>query len=136
MAGAALGKVFTYMNGGVEFRAGWNIPRNFGGSLIRPAGSTRLAVGRDFILFGFGAVNARLVARDIFLDGNSFAHSHSIDKNGLVADLAAGVAINLRYLMVTWTQVLRTKEFTGQEKKHSFGAIALSFSFPFDLSGS
>ena len=132
--GGALGNVYTYLNTGMEIRAGWNIPADFGVSLIRPAGSTRLSIGKDFALFGFGAVNGRLVLRDIFLDGNTFADSHSIDKKPFVADLAAGIALQFRNLMVTWTEVLRTREFRDQGDDHSFGAIAISFSFPFDFS--
>jgi hypothetical protein len=46
--GGAIGNVSTYLNGGIEMRLGWNIPRNFGVSLIRPAGSTRLSVDDNF----------------------------------------------------------------------------------------
>jgi hypothetical protein len=78
--GGALGNVQTYLNGGVELRFGWNVPNNFGVSLIRPAGSTRLSVDDDFSLFIFGAFDGRAVLHDIFLDGNTFAESHSIKK--------------------------------------------------------
>jgi hypothetical protein len=131
--GGALGNVYTYLNTGIEIRAGWNIPADFGVSLIRPAGSTRIAIGNEFCMFGFGAVNGRLVVRDIFLDGNTFRESHSIGKKPFVSDLAAGIALQFRNMMLTWTQILRTKEFRGQDNDHSFGAIALSFSYPLGL---
>lgn len=131
--GGALGNVYTYLNGGMEARVGWNIPKYFGVSLIRPAGSTRLVIWKDFSIFGFGAVNGKAVARDIFLDGNTFRDSHSIDKKYFVADIAGGLAVNYRNIILTWTQVLRTREFRGQENNHSFGALALSYSVPFDL---
>jgi lipid A 3-O-deacylase len=132
-AGGALGNVYTYLNTGLEIRMGWNLPKDFGVSLIRPAGSTRLSIGKDFALFGFGAVNGRLVIRDIFLDGNTFRDSHSVDKEPFVADLAAGIAMQFGNVMLTWTEVMRTREFRGQGTSHSFGAIALSFSYPFDF---
>lgn len=133
-AGGALGNVYTYLNAGLEIRIGWDIPEDFGVSLIRPAGSTRLSIGKDFSLFGFGAVNGRLVMQNIFLDGNTFRDSHSVDKEPFVADLAAGIAMQYRNLMITFTEALRTREFKGQKTDHSFGAIALSFSYPFDFS--
>jgi hypothetical protein len=132
-AGAAVGNVHTYLNGGFEIRAGWNIPRHFGVSIIRPAGSTRLKIDKDFSVFGFGAVNGKIVFRDIFVDGNSFTDSHRVKRKPYVADLAAGVAVSFQRLILTWTQVLRTKEFKGQTDTHSFGSIAISYSFPFDL---
>ncbi len=131
--GGALGNVYTYLNGGGEIRLGWNIPRDFGVSIIRPAGSTRLSIGKDLSIYGFAAVNGKLILRDIFLDGNTFTKSHSIDKHAFVADIAAGVAVNFKRVILTWTQVLRSREFKGQEDPHSFGAVALSFSVPFDL---
>jgi len=132
-AGGALGNVYTYLNSGGELRVGWNIPRDFGVSLIRPAGSTRLSTQSKFSIFGFAAINGRLMLYDIFLDGNTFTESHSIDKNIPVADLSAGFAVNYKNLIITWTQVLRTKEFKGQDNAHSFGAIALSYSYPINL---
>ncbi len=133
--GAALGNVYTYLNSGVELRLGWNIPRDFGVSLIRPAGSTRLEIGDSFMIFIFGCINGRAIAQDIFLDGNTFTDSHSINKKHFVADIAGGLAVNYKNIIITWTQVLRTKEFKGQRKEHSFGAIALSCSFPFYFTG-
>ena len=129
--GGALGNVHTYLNSGLEIRFGWHIPQDFGVSLIRPAGSTRLKIEEKFSLYMFGAVNGKAIARDIFLDGNTFADSHSIDKNSFVADLAGGAAISYKRLMLTWTQVMRTKEFKGQKDEHSFGSLALSYSVPF-----
>jgi len=132
-AGGAAGNVYTYLNTGLEIRAGWDLPTDFGVSLIRPAGSTRLSVGRDFSIYGFGAVDGRLVIRDIFLDGNTFTKSHSVDKEPFVADLAAGLAIQYRGFVVTFTEVMRTREFRGQDLNHSFGSVALSFSYPFEF---
>ncbi|MBN2332799.1 MAG: lipid A deacylase LpxR family protein [Deltaproteobacteria bacterium] len=129
--GGTLGNVATYLNGGLEVRLGWNIPENFGVSLIRPAGSTRMGVTCRPSFYLLGALDSRLVFRDIFLDGNTFTDSHSVDKEPLVADLAAGVACSYGRFMLTFTQVLRTKEFKKQTDSHSFGAISLSCFFNF-----
>ena len=132
--GGTIGNVYTYLNTGIEYRLGWNIPEDFGVSLIRPAGSTRLEIKSGLSAYVFGAVNGKAVARDIFLDGNTFTDSHHIDKNNFVADFAAGFALSYKKLMLTWTQLLRTKEFKNQEDAHSFGAIAISYSLTLDLS--
>lgn len=131
--GASLGNVHTYLNSGLEWRLGWSIPKDFGVSLIRPAGSTRLEIGEGFTAYFFAAANGKAIARDIFLDGNTFADSHSIDKNYFVADVAGGFAIGYKRLIITLTEVVRTKEFKGQEDAHSFGSIAVSFSIPFEV---
>lgn len=109
--GCALGNVATYANTGFETRLGWNLPDDFGVSLIRPAGNTGFSARQQPGGYLFAAVNGRAVLQDIFLDGNTFAHSHSVDKKPLVADLAGGAALYLKQFKLTWTQVLRTKEF-------------------------
>jgi hypothetical protein len=130
-AGGALGNVATYFNTGVEVRCGLNLPRNFGVSLIRPAGSAFFTPSQKPSLYLFGAVNGKYVLRDIFLDGNSFTESHSIDKKDWVADLAAGVTLRYGNLMLTYTHVTRTRQYVGQEESHDFGSMTLNFFYPF-----
>lgn len=130
-AGGTVGNVSTYFNGGLEVRCGLNLPRNFGASLIRPAGSTRLTPARKPGIYLFAAVNGKYVLRDIFLDGNTFTDSHSVEKEDFVADLATGLTVSYGKLMLTYTQVSRSREFVGQEKAHDFGSLTLSFFYPF-----
>jgi hypothetical protein len=127
--GGSLGNVATYANTGFETRLGWNLPNDFGVSLIRPAGNTSFSMKQQPGGYLFAAVNGRAVLQDIFLDGNTFAHSHSVNKKPLVADLAGGAAFYFKQFKLTWTQVLRTKEFDGQTDNHSFGSLAFSFFF-------
>ena len=127
--GCALGNVATYANTGFETRLGWDLPDDFGVSLIRPAGNTRFSARQQRGGYLFAAVNSRVVLQDIFLDGNTFAHSHSVGKKPFVADLAGGVAFYFQQFKLTWTQVLRTKEFDGQPDNHSFGSLAFTFFF-------
>jgi len=136
--GGTLGNVYTYANTGMEVRAGLNIPTDFGDALIRPAGDTNAAVNaldprlsgkNGFGLYVFSSVSGRVVLRDIFLDGNTFADSHNVDKKYFVADVAAGVSLVIHHFKLSYAQVLRTKEFKGQQDNHSFGSITISFSW-------
>ncbi|MGV1098171.1 lipid A deacylase LpxR family protein [Thiovibrio sp. JS02] len=127
--GCAVGNVATYANTGFETRLGWHLPDDFGVSLIRPAGNTRFSARQQQGGYLFAALNSRAVLQDIFLDGNTFAHSHSVSKKPFVADLAGGAALYFKQFKLTWTQVLRTREFEGQPDNHSFGSITLSFFF-------
>jgi len=129
--GGALGNISTYFNTGLEVRCGLNLPGNFGVSLIRPAGSTHFSPAKDLSIYLFAAVNGKYVLRDIFLDGNTFTDSHSVDKKDFVADLAGGLTIAYKNLMLTYTHVSRTREFIGQDKSHDFGSMTLSFFYPF-----
>lgn len=136
--GGALGNIFTYLNAGVETRVGWNLPSDFGTSLILPGGDTnapnatsdpRLRNQGRVGLYVFAAVAGRLVARDIFLDGNTFASSHSVDKELLVGDAVVGASLVLSRWKLSFSRALRTQEFTRQPDEHNFGSISLSYTF-------
>ncbi len=130
--GASIGNVATYLNGGMEFRVGWNIPPDFGTSSLRPGGDNAApGSGSDKRagLHLFVALDARLVAQDIFLDGNTFTDSHSVDKEPLVADLAAGLSFSTRYFKLSYAQISRTREFKLQQSSHSYGSLSLSMTF-------
>ena len=69
----------------------------------------------------------RLVARDNFLDGNTFSDSHHVDKEPLVGDAGFGVSLIWRNLKVSYARVLRTREFELQANSQRFGSISLSY---------
>jgi lipid A 3-O-deacylase len=138
-AGVSLGNVQTYANGGGTVRLGINLPSDFGVQLAR-AGSLggsptddldpRVALNRNFSVFVFGAADGRAVAHDIFLDGNTFRDSRSVDKEHFVADLSAGVGLIAGRWQVTYTKVWRTKEFKTQRGDYNnFGSVTLSRAF-------
>lgn len=138
-AGAALGNVGTYVNAGGEYRLGWDLPEDFGTSAVRPAGDNsapgkgdlRLRRGSKLIygLHGFVSADTRLVAYDIFLDGNTWKESHSIDKKYLVAELSAGLSFLISNWKISYAQVFRTREFRGQPHHHEYGSLSLSYTW-------
>ena len=136
-AGLAAGTVMDYGAAGAELRLGWNLPRDFGTSLIRPGGdanapstvSGAAGRGRGFGAYGFAALGGRLVARNIFLDGNTFENSHSIDKKIPVGDLILGASVIYDAVKLSYAQVFRSREFDGQRRRHNFGSLSLSISF-------
>ncbi len=136
--GFALGTVYTYGNVGAEARIGWNLPADFGTSLIRPGGDTnapvdssdpRLSAQGGFSVHAFAAITGRAVLRDIFLDGNTFSSSHSIEKKNLVGDLIVGASAIIGGIKFSYAQVFRTREFVGQADSTNFGSISVSWTF-------
>lgn len=77
----------------------------------------------------FAGVDARLVGRDVFLDGNTFRDSHSVDKKPLVGDATAGVSLTYSDYRVSYTLNARSKEFDGQEEESVFGSLTLTKRF-------
>lgn len=129
-AGFALGNVFTYFATGLTLRLGYNIPDDYGPPRIRPglAGSGFFTPEKRFTWYLFAGVEGRAVGRNIFLDGNTYQNSHSVDKKTLVGDLQVGVVVTLnRNFRMGFTNIFRSKEFDDQPRLDEFGSISLSY---------
>lgn len=129
--GGAIGNVFTYAAAGFTLRLGPELDQDFGPPRIRPSlpGSGCFRHDRAFNWYLFAGVEGRVVLRNIFLDGNTFTDSHSVDKKTLVGDLQAGLAMQLYRFRLSYTQIFRTREFKGQETPDIFGSLSLSYQF-------
>lgn len=129
--GGGLGNVYTYLSTGLQMRWGWNLPDDFGISLLRPGGDRSLGYrcpGNSGVHF-FAAVDGKAVLRSLFLDGNTFQESHRVDKNVFTADFLWGVTLRLGGFSVCYEYVWWTKRFRKEDKNHIFGILSLSYSF-------
>jgi len=137
--GAGLGNALIYAHAGAGVRFGWNLPNDFGTFTIRPGSDTNAAIDetdprfflRDqrFGIHVFAAVGGSWVLRNIFLDGNAFRDSHSVDKKPFIGNYMVGVGLVLSRFKMTFAHIHQTKEFKIQKREHSFTAISLSFSY-------
>ena len=130
--GGALGNVFTYGAGGLTLRLGEDLPNDYGPPRLRPAlpGSDYFRPTDWFGWYLFAGAEGRIVARNIFLDGNTFEDSHSVDKRPLVLDLQAGIAIMLgERVRLAYTHLLRSEEYREQDAPDQFGTISVSIRF-------
>ncbi|MEY3895610.1 MAG: hypothetical protein RLZZ214_1129 [Verrucomicrobiota bacterium] len=81
----------------------------------------------DLGAYLFLRVDGRAVARNIFLDGHTFSDSPSVDKYPLVADLSAGVAMNIKNMKIAYAMVYRTEEFKGRDEGQVFGTVSFKW---------
>jgi lipid A 3-O-deacylase len=129
--GGSLGNVFTYAAAGVTFRVGPDLRNDFGPPRIQPslpgAGYFRREKGLNYYLFA--GLEGRVIIRNIFIDGNTFRDSHSVDKRLFVGDLQAGAAFQLDRFQLSYTQIYRTKEFKGQYNADIYGSLNISYQF-------
>ncbi len=127
----SLGNVQTYGGFGAVARFGEGLDADYGPPRFRPAlaGSTWIQPRQDLGWYVFAGLDGRAMARDIFLDGNIWRDSRSVDKRILVGDLQAGVALLWRGIRLSYTQVWRSEEFYGQSGLQSFGSLSASFRF-------
>ncbi|MGH1455622.1 MAG: lipid A deacylase LpxR family protein [Alphaproteobacteria bacterium] len=77
----------------------------------------------------FAGAEGRAVARDIFLDGNTFTDSHSVDKRYFVGDLSGGFALSYDDYRLAYTLNWRSKEFKTQAEESIFGSLTLTKRF-------
>ena len=137
---AGLGNVYIGSSAGIEARCGLNLPDDFGTFHFRTTSREEIAsaaqkqdsslspqnkFGIHFLL----AVKGEAVLRDIFLEGNTFGHSHSVEKRTLIANVAAGITVISGRFRLSYIYVYNTKRFKTQEKEQIFGQINLSFSY-------
>lgn len=137
-AGVNLGTVRTAVNIGSEFRFGVNLPDDFGTAPISSGGSTSTPVDGlqaaarsryDIGAYLFTRVDGSAVFHNIFLDGNTYSNSHSVDREVFVADLSAGVAFNYKNTKLAYALVYRTKEFKEQDEAQIFGTVSLNWTY-------
>src|SRR6056297_1196997 len=136
--GGGLGNAMTFYNLGITFRLGWNMPNDFGNFPIRPASAfngafaerdPRMTPEKDFGIHLFCSVDGKAVLRDIFLDGNTFSDSHSVDKKPVVADYMTGLGIIMGKVKLSMAYVIRTESFEEQDGSQKFGSINMSISY-------
>lgn len=142
-----LGNIETAASIGVELRAGWNLPNDFGSYPIRPGTENRPPSAASGLrtmqpqssraprpgTHAFVNIEAKAVAWDFSLDGNLFRNSHHVTRRPWVAQVAAGISnqwlIRGHGVRLALMRVWRTREFEGQRGDHAFGSAALSIEF-------
>jgi hypothetical protein len=129
--GGALGNVHTYANAGGMIRLGQNLVNDYGPPRIQPnlPGSGFFEPQPGIGWYLFLGVDGRVVGRNIFLDGNTFRDSRSVDKEVLVGDVQGGLAITLGDYRLAFTRIYRTREFKTQRSADEFGSVSLSARF-------
>ena len=133
-ANVALGNIFTYAGAGAVVRFGQRLRADWGQPRVQPALSGSAFVNREALRDGpawymFAGTEGRAVARNIFLDGNTWEDGPSVDKKPFVADLTAGAAVITHWGRLGASYTYRTEEFDGQNGNDNFVALNLSVQF-------
>lgn len=129
-AGVTLGTLRTEARAGLTARIGYNIDSDYGPPRVRPSLSGVEHFGGGFSWSVFAGVQARAVARNLFLDGNTFIDDGpSVEGNPLVGEAQLGASVSAGDWRLSYTYVMRTEEFETQTAEQDFGALALSVRF-------
>ena len=130
-AGARLGTAKTYAEAGAEARFGWRMADDFGSCQMRDdcIPDQKFDRAAPFGTHLFTRFNGRAVLRNIFLDGNTFRASHSVEKEPFVADVTTGFSVQYRSFRMTYAYIYLSKEYKIQTYKHVFGTLYFSWEF-------
>lgn len=127
-AGLVLGNVHIYTNAGLMARWGTRLKNDIGAPTISPGfpGIPAFRPNPTFNWYIFTGIEGRLIARNIFLDGNTFTDSHSVEKKDFVSDVIIGIAFHYKEIRISISNMFRSKEFEGQLERTQFGTINLT----------
>jgi|GEM_PF-8405 len=132
-AGVTVGNVYTYANIGTTFIVG---PYDKGiqdtPPRVRPAmpGTGFFNTPDDeFSWYLFAGFEGRAIARNIFLDGNTFKDSPSIDKEYFVGDVTSGLALTWDDYRLSYYMTYRTPEYDGQDENTLFGGVSIGYRY-------
>ncbi len=131
--GGRIGTLKTYLNAGAELRMGWNLPNDFGSCPIRGGCETNSAFyennGHQGTFHFFLSGDGQAVARDIFLDGNTFTDSHSVDKKTFVGELMGGFVWQTGRMKLTYAHIYQTRQFDTQKDNPVYGSLSLAWTY-------
>ena len=126
--GFALGTRLTQANFGVTLRMGDDLRNDFGPLRNRPGlpGSGLLQRSDRFSGYVYLGAQARAVAYDISIDGNTRSGGPRAGRRPLVGDVQAGFALQVLRVQGGVALVVRTPEFRPQNELDLFTTIFLS----------
>jgi len=119
----ALGNVDTHAAASALMRLGYALPRSFDVQ----SGDRRLllpgAWPEPSSVYVFAGLEGRLVLQNVFLDGNTFRSSHSVDKEELVGEFRLGLAWEHDGFRFAYSHVHRSEEFEEQHVGQTYGSL-------------
>lgn len=127
----ALGNVDTSAALGFTVRLGDELWDDYGPPRVRPAvgGPGFFSDGDLFSWYLFAGAEGRAVARNIFLEGNTFDQRDGVTINRFVADMQLGAAVRLGPVEMSYTHVMRTEEYAAQDGFAEFGSFNIRTKF-------
>jgi len=139
--GAELGNKSTKISAGALYRIGLNIPSDYGVNSMNEGSFSSVPTHSKSIVNSSSkwsiylnlSGGANLVLRDIFLDGNTFKDSHSVDKNTLNAYVMTGITFKYKHFLLDFFHNYYTKEFDNRALNETYkGYSSIIFTYNFE----
>ena len=130
-AGVALGNALTYGSLGLSLRFGGNLDRDLGAPRQRLLLSgENFAEPGDYWVWNVSlGMEGRAMAHSVFINGNAFRDTASVDSKDFVYDVQLGFEVGYGANRLSIMNVYRSREFKGQKRATEFIRMAASTSF-------
>ena len=127
----AIGNAYTYGSTGVMFRLGDNLRQDLSPPNIHPSfsGLNYFRSSKHPSWYLFLGLEARLIYRNIFLDGNTFTDSHKVEKKPWVGEIQYGFVYLFDGMRIAISNMTRSIEYTTQKELSNYGIINFSFKY-------
>ena len=130
-----IGNVKTYANAGLLMRIGVNPIQDYGSSSIDIGGENGIPVHLNCLCkkdekwtYTLNAsAKTEAVLHNIFLDGNSFSQSHSVDKESLLFYYSFGFTVRYKRLSLDYILNTSSRQFKRADSSYKFGTIVFSY---------
>lgn len=134
-ASAELGNIAINAQGGFTSRIGWNLSKDFGISSLELGADPSILTysqKRNSNIWGFSfnfTAAGSAIARDIFLDGNTFSVSHSVEKENFVGHFGYGFSARYKDISLDFMETVSTKQFELEKNSHKVSSLVISYIF-------
>lgn len=133
--GGTLGNVRTEATGGFLMRIGLNPIEDFGSSSIDVGGENAIPIRANCLCsearqwsFTFNlSASLKAVAHDIFLDGNTFKKSHSVEKENFIMYNSLGFSARYEHYAFDYIVTVSTQHFSARNSDYKFGTLLFSY---------
>ena len=124
-AQAAIGNIYSGVELGGFVRLGYNLDSGWSAKTMADSGYDAGGINSDPGFFLFAGLTGRYVARDIFVDGNTWQNSHSVSRTPFVSDQMLGLGMHWNHLELRLTMTRRTDQYRSQAGATRFGSVVL-----------
>ena len=126
---AGVGNLLSDANAGLSVRLGQALQSSFSSSSPFITQKLNGLAPSPNGWYLFANVSGGYVVNDIFINGNTFEDSHSVDLTHWQAGVALGAQINLYDWNVIYTMIYTSDQYESQTEDTRFGTISITYHF-------
>ena len=128
-ANAGIGNFRSDMGLAVGLRWGQGLQSSFSAASAFPLQKLNYAHHSADGWYFFSNVSASYALNDIFIDGNSFQESHSVDLIHPQYGASIGVMANIAQWNIVYTLLQLSDQYHGQKQRSRFGSLTFTYHF-------